>query len=120
MRRLGDLYRMGTGVVRNYEEAFRSYSAAADRGDSLARLMTGRMQFAGQGVEKNEAAAVAIYKTLAEAGDVGGQMELAALYLAGNGGLKKDIAEATRLYTLAAQQGDARAQSTLITLGKTW
>ncbi len=120
MRRLGDLYRMGSGVTTNYEEAFRSYSAAADRGDVLARLMAGRMLFAGQGVAKNEAAAVAIYKALADAGDVGGQMELAALYLAGNGGMKKDITEATRLYTLAARQGDARAQSTLKTLGKTW
>ncbi len=120
MRRLGDLYRTGTGVVRNYEEAFSSYSAAADRGDGLARLMTGRMQFEGQGIEKNEAAAVAIYRTLAEAGDVGGQMELAALYLAGNGGLNKDIAEATRLYTLAARQGDERARGVLKTLGKTW
>ncbi len=120
MRRLGDLYRTGTGVVRNYEEGFSSYSAAADRGDALARLMSGRMQFEGQGVAKNEAAAVAIYKTLAEAGDVGGQMELAALHLTGKGGVKKDIAEATRLYTLAARQGDERARGVLKTLGKTW
>ncbi len=120
MRRLGDLYRMGYGVGSNYEEAYRSYGAAADRGDTTARLMTGRMLFEGQGVKKNEAAAVAIYKALADAGDVGGQMELAALHLAGKGGVKKDIAEAIRLYTLAARQGDARAQSTLKTLGKTW
>lgn len=120
MRRLGDLHRSGQGAVRNNKEAYRNYSAAAERGDALAKLMAGRMQFNGDGTEKNEAAAVTIFKALAEAGDVGGQMELAALHLTGNGGVKEDIAEATRLYTLAARQGDERAQTALKALGKTW
>jgi uncharacterized membrane protein required for colicin V production len=53
----------------------------------------------------------------ADQGNAGGQGNLAFFYETGRGGLAKDDREATRLYKLAADQGDEYAQAALKRLG---
>ena len=58
-----------------------------------------------------------LYKLAASQEDAGGQIGLGFFYATGRGGLAKDDREAARLYKLAADQGNAYAQSALKRLG---
>ncbi|WP_152044771.1 tetratricopeptide repeat protein [Aureimonas psammosilenae] len=112
-------------VVQAMEEALE----AAKRGDHqtalalwepLARSGVARAQnnigacFAeGLGVEVDLALAEKWLALAAEAGDPVGQRNLAALHMRDRPGREPNYAEASRLYRLAATQGDAPAQDML-------
>jgi TPR repeat protein len=63
--------------------------------------------------------AIPIYRSLAEKGNVGAQKRLAYLYEIGLG-VKPNWLEAAKLYSKAAETGDADAVRTLSQLGRNW
>ena len=100
---------------KNYEEAFRLYSLAADIGSAQAQYDLGCMHENGQGTKKNNAEAVRLYGLAADQGLADAQNDLGNMYRLGLG-VSKSYKEAVRLYRLAAAQGYIDAQYNLASL----
>ena len=100
---IGDLYRSGEGVRKNYTEAVRWYRMAADHGSADGMNSLGYRYKNGQGVEKDEAEAVRWYRKAAELGDAAAQNNLGTCYAMGEG-VEKDEAEAEKWFRKAADQ----------------
>lgn len=50
---LGDFYYRGKNIEINYDEAFKYYKEAAEKGYSHAQYMLSLMYYNGQGTDKN-------------------------------------------------------------------
>ena len=109
---LGDMYRDGSGVLKDDREAARWYLKAAEQGDAAAQVNLGIMYQYGRGVPKDDREAARWYRKAAEQGNAAAQNNLAFMYQYGSG-VPKDDREAARWYRKAAEQGFAAAQVTL-------
>ena len=110
-------YRLGKGVEKNLEEAFKWCSKAAKQGYVNAQYNLGLSYYRGDGVEKDFTEAIRWYTQAAEQGYADAQFNLGLLYYEGEGeGVEKDPKEAIRWCTKAAEQGNAKAQYTLGTM----
>lgn len=85
-------------------DAMALYRQAAEAGHAPAQA---RLAYLLDNAESNEEA-VSWYRRAAEQGDAAGRFGLAHMYAIGEG-TTENPAEAVRLFTLAAQQGHARA-----------
>ncbi len=83
----------------------------AQNGDGYAMYQYAVALENGNGVEKDEKEALYWYRKSSAAGCPDGQNELASIYQWGALGLDADEKEAMRLYSLAAEQGHAKAQN---------
>ena len=94
---------------KNYAEAARLYSKAAEEGHACALFALGDCYFYGHGITPDLTKAAELYSKAAEKGDTCAQCALGDCYFYGYG---KDIdwAEAAKLYSKAAEQGDAYAE----------
>ena len=124
---LGVMYATGEGVPQDDAEAVRWYRLAAEQGNARAQLNLGVMYATGRGVPQDDAEAVRWYRLSAEQGHVrhwsgrtAGRRRPVVPPRATSGsctplveGVPQDDAEAVRWYRLAAEQGDAIAQSNL-------
>jgi TPR repeat protein len=100
---LGVCYLEGLGAERNYSDAFRLLSQAAERGASRAMVNLARMYLEGLGVPRNMEAALRWYEGAAEAGEFIAQIELGRVHSRGVLVLKND-GLALRWYSAAAAQ----------------
>ncbi len=125
---LADLVLNGQGVAADPAEAVRLLRLAAERGDRRGLNNLGILIGAGHGAPADVAAAVDLFRRAALQGDEMGLNNLAVCYANGiaAGPVRADgataaaaddpaadDAEAVRLYRLAAEQGEALAQSNL-------
>lgn len=109
---LGEMYRDGRGVPRDYAAAIAWYRKAAQQGNVDGQFGLGSMYKWGFGVPKDDHEGVAWYRKAAEQGHAKAQSSLGWAYQQGHG-VTKDDKEAFAWYRKAAEQGDAGAQNNL-------
>ena len=97
---LGWCYQNGVGVVKDYKEAVRLFSLAAQQGHSDAQFNLGLCYQNGAGVVKDDKEAVRLFSLAAQQGDSDALFNLGLCYRHGRG-VVKDAKEAVRLFTLA-------------------
>jgi hypothetical protein len=100
-------------VADNVKRAFELAKAGAALGCAHSKGALGRCYVGGLWVAKDEARGLALGRESEAAGSCFGQYVVASCYEFGYGGVAQDYAEAVRLYSLAAAQGHAVAQSNL-------
>ena len=109
---LGNKYRDGVTVDRNYQEAARWYRAAAEQGDAVGQNHLADLYREGKGVPQDSMEAVKWYQMAAVGGSASAQTSLADMYRDGRG-VPRDYASAMKFYRMAANQGNAGAQDNL-------
>lgn len=114
---LAVMYREGFGVQRDLKAAFDWAKKPADEGYAVAQAAIAGHYIRGWGVAKDEALAVRYYRLAADQKNPSALAGLAYAYLDGVGGLRPDRAEAIRLFTEAAERGNAYAADKLAELG---
>ena len=117
---LGYKYLHGILFPKDYEQAMRWLTAAADQGDAASMTNLATMYMYGTGAQtngkkgigfpKSEKDALPWYRKGVEMGDMGAAILLGDCYENGRG-VKKDLEEARRLYELAAA-GDGEEAET--------
>ena len=107
--KLGLAYETGSGAVKNYLEAVKCFSLAAEMGHAGAQAELGLCYYNGTGVKEDYAEAAKWYRLAAEQGNAIAQYNLAFCYENGTG-VTKNESEALEWYKKAAEQGYAKAQ----------
>ena len=132
---LGGMYYFGHGVPQNYDEARKWYRLAADQGYASAQSSLGGMYYHGRGVPQDYGEALKWLRLAASQSDASAQSLLGHMYYGDylrtygralerarrgepvdrgdNERSSQSWAEASKWFRLAADQGDALAQSGL-------
>ncbi|KAF9279737.1 hypothetical protein BGZ88_012569 [Linnemannia elongata] len=106
---LGDMYRVGNGVVQDFKEAHGWYLKAANQGDPSGQCNVGHLYRLELGVDRNHSTALSWYKKAADQGDAEGQCYVGLVHDYGLVGAV-DYSAAMDWYMMAANQGHAFAQ----------
>ena len=109
---VGIAYCQGTGVTKDYQQAFVWLQKAAGDDEAKAKSVLGWLYATGSGVPRDDARALQWYLAGAQGGDAFGQLQVAEAYRWGKG-VAKDDAQAAAWYTKAAIQGEVTAQNRL-------
>jgi TPR repeat protein len=109
---LGNKYREGHGVTKDYGEAVKSYRKAADQGNANAQCNLGDMYNYGQGVTKDYGEAVKWYRKAADQGNAAAQRNMGIMYFTGQG-VARDYREAVNWFQKATDNGDEWAKEQL-------
>ncbi|KAG0195682.1 hypothetical protein BGX33_002806 [Mortierella sp. NVP41] len=112
---LGDMYRDGRGVEKDYQAAMDWYLKAADQGDPVGQRQVGNLHHYGQGVPRNHYQAMEWYLKAAGQGSADAQCNIGNGYLNGHG-VSQDYSLAMAWYFKAADQGHAGAQVNIGTM----
>lgn len=100
------------GQKQDYEEAFKWFRMAAEKGLASAQYNLGSLYFYGTGVPKDYEEARRWYRNAADQGYIPAQYFLGWMY--GNGkGVAESYKESTQWFRKAAEQGDSEAQYSL-------
>ena len=110
--KLGDIYRNGTGRIRDYDKAFEYYSLSEKQGCIYAAYGLGLLYNNGRGCEKNEKKAFEYYQKAAIGGYSTAQNRLGNMLCDGIGCIR-DYNKAFEYFSLAEQQGHASATNNL-------
>lgn len=102
-------YHSGDGVPKDYAEAVKWCSKAAEQGYAVAQNGLGLCYVNGQGVSQDSAEGAKWFRIAAEQGLADAQNNLGQCYYYG-AGVAKDSAEAAKWFRMAAEQGLADAQ----------
>ncbi|MGC8605144.1 MAG: tetratricopeptide repeat protein [Desulfomonilaceae bacterium] len=105
-------YYKGAGVKQDYQEAFKWFQKAADKGDANAQCIIGRMFAHGIGVTQDKTEAFKWFQKAADQGDADAQFIIGQMYYNGEG-VTENHAEAFKWYSKSADQGDEDAQLAL-------
>ncbi|KAG0379307.1 hypothetical protein BGX24_000930 [Mortierella sp. AD032] len=106
---LGDMYKDGRGVGRDYLTAMDWYQQAAGQGDAVSMLKVGVLYEQGLGVTQDYSGAMDWYLKAAEQENAEAQCSIGTLYEQGHG-VRQNFPQAMAWYLKAAEQGFARAQ----------
>ena len=109
---LGYMHRKGEGVEKDFAEAMRLLSVAAERGHVKAMYHIGIMHDNGEGVPKDKTEAVRWYQKAAELGHPGSMVNLGYMYGKGEG-VEQSYEKERRLYERAAEMGNIKAMYNL-------
>ena len=111
---VSELYNQGVAYYnqKNYTEAVKYFSQAAEQGHASAQNDLGVCYDAGYGVPEDDSKAVEWYRKAAEQGYAEAQNSLGLCYYNGDG-VTKDYTKAVEWFRKAAEQGNARAQYNL-------
>lgn len=111
-------YDQGSGVEKDARAAFRLWVQAAEQGHERAMHNVATGYRTGDGVAQDRTKAFEWYTKAAKSKHASGNAlrDLAQIYFDGECGAKKDVPEALRLFTLAAEQGDASSAFQLGTI----
>lgn len=109
---LGNLYRTGRGVTRDFDKAALWFHQAASKGNKFGMFYLGLMAEFGQGREKDPGKAADWYRRASKGGSARAQYRLARLYYLGRLG-KKDLPKAIASYRKSAESGYGPAQNML-------
>jgi TPR repeat protein len=102
--RIGNSFRTGNGVKKDYTEAMHWFRKAAEQGHAGAQNNLANMYEEGLGIPKNESEAAQWYRRAAEQSNAEAQHSLGRMYRDGRG-ITRDPAEAVKWIKRAAQQG---------------
>ncbi|KAG0275404.1 hypothetical protein BGZ96_003803, partial [Linnemannia gamsii] len=106
---LGEKYKDGLGVQRDYRAAIECYLKAASQGDASSQFKLGVLYHMGQGVKQNHSIAMDWYLKAASQGNANAEFAIGLLHDKGQG-VSQDYSQAMEWYLKAANQGDADAQ----------
>jgi TPR repeat protein len=106
--RLGNNYKTGMGVDKNYKKAVYWYRKAAEQDFAPAQNNLAVMYEQGLGLPKDESEAVKWYRRAAEQHDAKAQHSIGIMYRDGRG-IPRDQEEAVKWIGYAAEQGHPRA-----------
>jgi uncharacterized protein len=107
MTLIGEIYRDGVGVKRDFAEAARWYRLASDVGERQATFALGLMLLNGaEGVTKDRVAAAALFEKAAAQGHAGALYNLGVMAIEGVGDAKADFARAADYFRRSAEAGD--------------
>lgn len=112
LNNIGNMYYKGQGVNKDYKQAVKWFSKAAEQGHVLAQCNLGVMYENGWGVSQNYHEAVQWYRKAAEKGFAQAQYSLGLAYMQGQGITRNDK-EAQIWLRKAAEQGYILAQCSL-------
>ena len=101
---MGQAYRLGYGVDKDYKEAAKWYRMAAEQGDADAQYLLGSLYANGLGVAQDTIEAIEWYRLSAEQGNAHALYYMGQAYRLGYG-VDKDNKEAARCYRLSAEKG---------------
>ena len=107
---LGEMYRDGKGVTKDYTEAFRWIRLAAEQGSSEAQDNLGIMYINGEGVPQNETEAFRWWKMSAMQGNFQAQSDIGILYETGRGVPQNNLM-AHMWYEIASANGHDEASA---------
>jgi TPR repeat protein len=96
-------------VVKDFPQAFDSYSKVAEQGDAAAQLYLGLTYDLGRDIPRNVIEAARWYRKAAAQGSSSAASNLGVLYYNGDG-MPKDSAEAAVWFSSAATRGNVIAQ----------
>lgn len=105
-------YYAGNGVVQDYKQALKWYTAAAEQGHAMAQGDLAYMYDVGNGVVQDYRQALKWYTKAAEQGYAMAQNNLGIMYKEGQG-VAQDYRQALYWYSKSAEQGYALAQYNL-------
>lgn len=105
---LGNSYFVGVGIAKNYGEAVRWFSKAANAGNAQAQSALGNMYLSGYGVPKDISEALKWWRKAAEQHNADALDQLGFAYLLGDG-VPRDYIKAYMWFNLAASRGDKHA-----------
>ncbi|WLR95010.1 caspase family protein [Shinella zoogloeoides] len=114
---MGNLYRKGLGVKKDFAKAFELYQYAAERGHPEDQNNVGYMYFQGQGVKQDYAKARVWLEKAANQNWGASYDKLGLIYLKGLGA-KKDMERATDYFQKGSDLGDRSAMVNLANLYK--
>jgi len=106
---LGLAYESGDGMTKNYVEAAKCFTKAAEQGYAEAQNALGHCYYDGIGVKVDYAEAMKWYRMAADQGNAEAQYNLGNCYYNGNG-VSRNYAEARKWYMKAAEQGLVEVQ----------
>jgi TPR repeat protein len=112
---LANMYFEGRGPDRDYDQAFRWASLAAQSGDVDSQILLGNLFTDGKGTPIDDKQAFVWFQKAAQSGNPNAQFNLGLIYHSGKG-VQKDFREAIKYYTLSAQQGHSRSQVKLASI----
>lgn len=110
--KLGNLYRYGLGVPRDFELAFKWFGRAAAQSNAPAELNLGNLFLSGNGAKQSSSEAAKWFRRAAEHGLALAQTFLGQLYDEGKH-VPQDYREAAIWYRRAAEQGEGNGQLNL-------
>ena len=110
--KLGQCYRQGNGVGKDYKQAFTWFRKAAEQGDANAQYQLGVCYAKGEGVAQEFKEAVCWWTKAARQDFVLAQHDLGNCYYNGDG-VNKDYKEAVKWYIKSAEKGYAASQFNL-------
>lgn len=113
LTRLGNMYKRGLGVKRNYKTALDWYMKAASTGDGNAIFNVGTFFLAGQGVKTNTAEAMKWFELASEKGCADADYQMGCLYFTGTG-VAQDYNMALEWFQKAAER---RYLAALVNIG---
>lgn len=106
LNQLGDMYKLGHGVIQDRKQAFACYKQAAALGNTVSMNNIGECYSYGIGCVKNLETAAQWYKKAARLGNVEAQFNLGYVYEYGEG-VPLDVNKARYWYEKAASQQHA-------------
>ncbi len=115
MTRLGNMYRIGGSIPKDYSKALKLYRKAAEAGFADAQNNLASMYEHGMGVEKNYKESAKWYLKAAEQEEERAQHSLGMLYRDGRGVLN-DLQEAAGWFRKSADQGHKGAMRDMGTM----
>jgi TPR repeat protein len=107
--KLGLMYEIGQGVLKDDAEAVKWYRNAAERGVAEAQANLGYMYSSGRGLPKDRHEAIKWYRKAAKQGHAAAQNSLGIMYARGEGA-PKDNFLAYMWFFLAAELSDNEAR----------
>lgn len=108
--KVGLMYYLGQGVLRDYLEALGWFKKAARQNNPYAQYNAGYMYEKGEGTPQDHGEAAKYYRQAAERGNQLAQYTLGYLYEKGRG-VPQDEVQALMWYNLAAIQGETKAKA---------
>ena len=99
----------GIGLPKNYKEAFKWWTKAAEQGNARAQHSLGVIYADGLGVTRDNKKAITWFKKAAVQGYAPAQTNVGSMYFKGQG-VVKDVKESAKWYIKAANQNYPAAQ----------
>ena len=103
--RLGLMYELGQGILKDYKQAVNWYRKSAEQGNRASQNNMGFMYEIGRGVLKNYKVSASWYQKAADAGSATAQVNLGIYYCNGQG-VDKDLSMSKILLLKAYESGD--------------
>ncbi|KAF8927940.1 hypothetical protein BGZ58_010008 [Dissophora ornata] len=107
---MGDIYRLGIGVLPDYTKAAKWYQMAADKGDAESQVELAKLYLDGSDLPEDSSRALDLLQAAAEQGHDEACIILGEIYVTGNFGVALDNATGMRWFREAAERGDSKAQ----------